>query len=111
LTKAFMFLAFENVRHAHAEGPDKAGADDGISGVRRTMPTSAALLLIGGLTLVGSPPGNIFLSSLMIFYGALTVAQTASHGWVFERSLWIAIGVFVIGVAAMFAGLVLHLGR
>jgi formate hydrogenlyase subunit 3/multisubunit Na+/H+ antiporter MnhD subunit len=81
VTKALMFLAFGNISQqyeqaAHARGEPAAQP----TGVLQSMPLTGAILALGGLALVGTPPFNVFMSELIMLWSALTrlVADPAS---------------------------------
>ncbi len=119
LTKAFMFLAFQNVRHVYAvelgaQGlSDDERLEDQMSGVLQGMPVNGTLLLLGGLGLVGSPPFNIFLSEFIILWAAFdrVVHQSGSPDQLPRAVYAVAVGLFLVSVTLIFAGLVGHLGR
>lgn len=108
ITKALMFLAYGNISRKY----EKEGIQ--ISGALRSMPWSGGLLTLGGLALVGTPPFNIFMSELIILWGALarfipgkSPAQPLYPKWI----AGIAIAVFLISTTLIFYGLVNHLKK
>ncbi len=101
LSKTLMFLTYGNIQAAYAK---ETSREEEILGVFRTMPIMGCLLALSGLTLVGAPPFSISLSTLMIVWAALQRAV--------ESPFWIiAICLFLISVALVFAAMVVHLGR
>ncbi|MBX7233805.1 MAG: hypothetical protein K1X65_05425 [Caldilineales bacterium] len=115
LTKAFMFLGFATIRRQYedqAEDPDLQDTD--ITGVLHGMPINGAMLMAGGLGLVGSPPFSIFLSTFIILWAALASILPGVHA---ERGplqpiiYLIATVLFLLALALIFGGLVGHLGR
>lgn len=108
ITKALMFLAYGNISRNY----DKT--DIPIAGALRTMPWSGGLLTLGGLALVGTPPFNIFMSELIILWGALSrfipgqsTTQPNYPKWI----AGIAIAIFIISTTLIFYGLVNHLKK
>lgn len=105
LTKSLMFLAFGNVTQRFAA----LGIRDqkGITNVLRRMPATGSMLAVGGLALVGTPPFNIFLSELIIVWGAFVQGANSRPLWV----VVLAIALFMISTALIFYGLIRHLAR
>ena len=69
ITKTLMFLSFGNVMRQY----EKVGIEQAdITGVLRSMPVTGAIMTLGGLALVGTPPFNIFMSEFIILWGALS---------------------------------------
>jgi hydrogenase-4 component F len=114
VTKSLMFLAYGNVQDNYPRaGPDGSGAepdparrDEHRQGVLRALPGTGSLLALGGFALVGSPPFSIFLSELLILWGALQQVLAGPAWW-----LVLAMAVFLVSVTVVFAGLVRHLSR
>ncbi len=122
LTKGLMFLTFGNIRHRYAimtkkeplvasgEGKEAAEAlstdEDHIQGALKAMPASGALLGLGGLSLVGSPPFGIFLSEFIILWAAIRLVWEGH-----SAIIVIATGIFVISIALIFGGLISHLAK
>ncbi len=122
LTKGLMFLTFGNIRHrytavarkesiiASGEGMITAKVlpidEDHIQGVFKAMPASGALLGLGGLSLVGSPPFSIFLSEFIILWAAIRLAWDGRSAIIIT-----ATGIFVISITLIFAGLISHLAK
>lgn len=103
LTKALMFLTFGRVQNEF----EKCGiAQEDIRGVLKTMPWTSSVLFLGGLALVGSPPFNIFMSELIILWGAIEQLGQTGQTWQI-----IAIGLFLVSILLIFGGLVRHLGK
>ncbi len=94
VTKATLFLAGGNLVTA-------AGTKDleEISGALTALPTTGAVLLLGGLALAGVPPFSVFASEYLI-----VTAGFASGAWVFAVALLVALAI-------VFGGLLLHLSR
>lgn len=108
VTKALMFLAYGNIHKRY----EKEGIP--IAGALRSMPYSGGLLTLGGLALVGTPPFNIFLSELIILWGALSrffVDKAPDRPSYTDSVVWIAIGIFIISTTLIFYGLVDHLKK
>ncbi len=100
LTKSLMFLAFGNVINRESRHPG-----EGVSNALRRMPSTGLILAIGGLALVGTPPFNIFLSELIILWGAVTNHATSIPSWVMH----VGVVLFMISTTLIFFGLVRHL--
>ena len=121
VTKALMFLAYGSVlkEYRKALGWKVAERDKDwqVTGVLRVMPRTAALLALGGFALVGTPPFGIFVSELMILWGAIqrlipVGAATAPPVWPPGPPGWavaIAVGLFILTTTLIFYGLVRHL--
>lgn len=109
LTKVLMFLAFGNVQENYASvtgGEDDQREEEAYRGLLRTMPWTSALLALGGLALVGSPPFNVFYSEFLVLWAAIAKARAQPTFWSV-----VAIAVFLISVTLIFGGLVRHLGE
>lgn len=104
LTKSLMFLAFGNVLNRYAK--IQVG-QEGIANVLRRMPITGAVLALGGLALVGTPPFNIFLSELIILWGAVAPGANAWPSWV----IIIVVILFMVSTTLIFYGLIRHLAR
>lgn len=111
ITKALMFLAFGNVMKQY----EKRGIrQKEINGVLRTMPLTGALLSLGGLALVGTPPFNVFMSEFIILWGGIDQLWNsyASIKPVLGKPiLVIAISIFIISTSLIFYGLMNHMGK
>lgn len=108
ITKALMFLAYGNISRNYEK------ADIPIAGALRAMPWSGGLLTVGGLALVGTPPFNIFMSELIILWGALSrfiPGQSPTQPSYPEWIAGIAIAIFIISTTLIFYGLVNHLKK
>lgn len=70
-----------------------------LGGVGRTMPGAAAVALLGGLALAGSPPFGPFL-------GEFTAVRAA-----FQSNQLVVGSILLILLALAFGGILLHLGR
>jgi hydrogenase-4 component F len=113
VTKSLMFLAYGNVQDNYPRAGTPAGGDEpepgerpGREGVLRAMPWTGSLLALGGLALVGSPPFSIFLSELLIVWGALQQILAEPAWW-----LVAALVILLVSVTVVFGGLVRHLSR
>jgi hydrogenase-4 component F len=117
VTKSLMFLAYGAVQDNYSSAgrppsrPEtrRDGDPPEPTGVLSSMPWTGRCLALGGLALVGAPPFGIFLSELLILWGAMD-DTAASSGW--RRAGWIAVVTcLVLAVVLIFAGLVRHLSR
>jgi hydrogenase-4 component F len=113
LTKELMFLSFGAIRRRYDAASMMLGLkrskmknDDDIQGALRATPESGALLALGGLSLVGSPPFSIFLSELIILWAAILRATEHPTAAVIG-----AIVIFVVSIILVFGGLISHLAR
>ena len=91
LVKGLLFLAVGNV--VLATGTAKAAS---VSGLMRSLPASALLLLVGLFAVTGSPPFGPFLSEFTI----LRAAMSGGHLWVAAVMLTL-LAVIFIGLGAM----------
>jgi hydrogenase-4 component F len=115
VTKALMFLAFGQIAQQYEQSA--RARDEPIAqpvGVLRSMPITGALLTLGGLALVGTPPFSIFMSELIMLWSALTrfVAAPAPTPTAPAILWWLsisAIAVFLISTTLIFGGLTRHL--
>lgn len=126
ITKSLMFLSFGNILHrynaayptpepAETAGQQASDADpEHITGVLRSMPITGAILTLGGLALVGTPPFNIFLSEFIILWGALrrlweplAPMTPAFPAWAIIASVLL----FLLSTTLIFYGLVRHLAK
>lgn len=125
VTKCLMFLAYGTVQDHYVgngsdpptTGSDPTQADAGRAepdlveiaprGVLAALPWTGRMLALGGLALIGAPPFSIFLSELLILWGAmdhvLNRAGTDRAGWI------TVIAVLASSMVLIFAGLVRHL--
>src|SRR5262249_38733480 len=81
VTKALMFLAFGNISQQYEQAAHVRGELPlQPTGVLQSMPLTGAILALGGLALVGTPPFNVFMSESIMLWSALTrlVADPAS---------------------------------
>ncbi len=69
-----------------------------IRGYLRVAPVAGTLLVCGALSLAGVPPFSIFVSELMVVRAGLA----GGH--------WVGVGLFLLVVVVIFAGLVHHVG-
>jgi hydrogenase-4 component F len=115
ITKALMFLSFGNVmrQYEHAAATDGIEFDQTkITGVLRSMPWTGAILTLGGLALVGTPPFNIFMSELIILWGALSRLWEPASSHVPTFANWLVVGavmIFMTSTTLIFGGLSGHL--
>ena len=108
ITKALMFLAYGNILKRY----EKEGMP--VVGALHSMPWSGGLLTLGGLALVGTPPFNIFMSELIILWGALSrfLGGKAPDQPAYSSAVvGIAIAIFIISTTLIFYGLVNHLKK
>jgi hydrogenase-4 component F len=81
-------------------------------GVLQSMPITGAILTLGGLALVGTPPFNIFMSVLIMLWSALTRFVTAPAPSPPAVVWWLSLlatAVFLVSTALIFSGLTRHL--
>jgi hydrogenase-4 component F len=98
-----MYLVFGIVRTNYPAGLDPDSRN--FSGIFRAMPWAGALLSLGGLALVGSPPFNLFVSEFIILWAA--IQRSVEH----SNMLLLGAVVFYLGsIVLIFAGLIRHLG-
>ena len=110
ITKALMFLTFGNIMKNYA----KHGIDQReITGILRSMPITGAILALGGLALVGTPPFSIFMSEFLILWGGISpLINSASQESPFPKGVIItAIVLFILSTTLIFYGLVKHLTK
>ena len=112
LTKALMFLTYQNVQSVYPANKEGAGTgDEPLTGVLQGARKSGFVLLLGGLGLVGSPPFNIFLSELIILWGSLQHIVNP-QGNLFPAPFYVlAVVLFLTTIVMIFGGLVRHLDR
>jgi hydrogenase-4 component F len=70
-----------------------------IKGFIHVAPVAATLMLMGAFSLAGTPPFSIFISELLVIKAGLA----ASHP--------VLVGVFLVMVVIIFAGLIHHVGQ
>ena len=124
VTKALMFLAYGSVAYQYkcalrrpykrglSKDADEKDFDKEITGAMRAMPKTAALLSLGGLALVGTPPFGIFLSELMILWGAMQPAINGNVASPTGLPVWAVYGsvaIFMLTTTLIFFGLTRHL--
>jgi len=118
ITKALMFISFGNIlrQYEKAFQEKKLRFDQNqITGVLHSMPFTGAVLVLGGLALVGAPPFNIFMSELIILWGSLKSlnlfkspeANTIFPDWIIIT----AVVLFMLSTTLIFYGLVRHLAK
>lgn len=112
VTKALMFMAFGNIVRSYAGAAPPLAPTEQPTGVLRRMPITGTLLTLGGLALVGMPPFNIFMSELIMLWGAL------ERLWNFKSQDYnlapfgfylVAVIVLLLTTTMIFAGLIRHL--
>jgi hydrogenase-4 component F len=111
ITKALMFLTFGNVIKQYGA---RGIQEQDITGILRSMPFTGAILILGGLALVGAPPFNIFMSEFIILWGALSKFQNPGAVGLPGFNNWAviaAIFIFMFSTTVIFYGLVKHLGK
>jgi hydrogenase-4 component F len=105
ITKALMFLSFGNVIRQYEK---KRIEQADIKGVLRSMPVTGAIMTLGGLALVGTPPFNIFMSEFIILWGAFgALKNSVFPPWIIA----VAIGLFILSTTLIFYGLIRHLAK
>jgi hydrogenase-4 component F len=97
LSKGWMFLVTGNI--VLATGSSTAAGNRGLV---RTLPVSAALLVLGLFAVTGSPPFGLFMSEFTI----LRAAIAAGHPWIAVVILSFLAIIFV-GMAALVLGMAL----
>lgn len=97
LAKGLLFLTAGNVLLARGAG----GRGEEPRGLLRTLPASAAILVIGLFAVTGSPPFGTFLSEFAIVRGAFT----QGHPWVGGTTL-LLLAIAFVGIARLIAGMV-----
>lgn len=111
ITKSLMFLSFGNVmRQYRLVGIEQKD----ITGILQSMPVTGTILALGGLALVGTPPSNIFMSELIILWGAISRLGDHSQSTTPMMDNWVvivAVILFMLSTTLIFYGLVRHLGK
>jgi len=97
LSKGWMFLVTGNI--VLATGSSTAA---GTKGLVRTLPASAALLVLGLFAVTGSPPFGLFMSEFTI----LRAAIDAGHPWIAVVML-LMLAIIFVGMAALVLGIAL----
>lgn len=92
LTKSMLFLVAGNILAAY-----ETKAVSGVRGIRKVLPISGLLWLVGFLAITGSPPFGMFASEMTILKAALD----GGHGLVAAGYLFF-LSVIFIGMAANF---------
>ncbi|MBI4819925.1 MAG: hydrogenase 4 subunit F [Deltaproteobacteria bacterium] len=93
VTKALVFFVAGDVI-----GRYQSRTMESIRGLLRLAPTVGVLLLLGAFSLAGVPPFSIFVSELLVVQAGIA----SGHG--------IVVGVFLLMVVIIFAGLIHHAG-
>jgi hydrogenase-4 component F len=115
VTKALMFLSYGNVTRAYRAALGREPAEGEVTGAFSALPLTSTFLALGGLALVGSPPFSVFMSELIILWGAF--GSLLPNPVVGEFSPFpayvvaIAVTLFLISTTLIFYGLVRHLAR
>jgi hydrogenase-4 component F len=97
LSKGWVFLVTGNI--VLATGSATAAGNRGLI---RTLPVSAALLVLGLFAVTGSPPFGLFMSEFTI----LRAAIDAGHPWIAGVML-LALAIIFVGMAALVLGIAL----
>jgi hydrogenase-4 component F len=97
LSKGWMFLVAGNIVLATG-----SSAASGNRGLLRTLPASAALLVLGLFAVTGSPPFGLFMSEFTI----LRAAIAAGHPWIAAVML-LFLAIIFIGMASLVLGMAL----
>lgn len=115
VTKALMFLSFGNVTREYQRLLGREPGEKEVTGVLQALPKTAILLTLGGLALVGTPPFSVFMSELMILWGALgrllEASPTADFSGFAPPVIVAAVTLFLASTTLIFYGLVRHLAR
>lgn len=117
VTKALMFLSFGNLTRAYQRLLGHEPQEAEITGALQVMPKTAILLTLGGLALVGTPPFSVFMSEMVILWGALGrlfegKIPAGTHYTSFPAPIVIvAVVLFLASTTLIFYGLVRHLAR
>lgn len=88
MTKTLLFFGAGNVIQKYRTREMKE-----IKGLGRSMPVTAAMMVLGGAAIAGSPPFAVFISELLIISGAIAQGQL------------IVAGLFVALMVLVFAGI------
>src|SRR5260370_6298568 len=94
LSKGWVFLVTGNI--VLATGSATAAGNRGLI---RTLPVSAALLVVGLFAVTGSPPFGLFMSEFTI----LRAAINAGHPWI-AAAILLMLGIIFVGMAALVLG-------
>lgn len=116
ITKSLMFLSWGNImrQYEQAVPQDETLPQEEITGVLRSMPWTGAVLVVGGLALVGTPPFNIFMSEFIILWGTFTRfwGPSAETVLLIPRPVIVtALILFMLSTTLIYYGLVRHLAR
>jgi hydrogenase-4 component F len=93
VTKALVFFA-AGTAIARYDSRDMRA----IKGLLAIAPIAATVLMLGALSLAGTPPFSIFVSELLV----LRAGIGGGH--------WVAVAIFLVMVVVIFAGLLHHVG-
>jgi hydrogenase-4 component F len=94
VTKALVFLIAGDAIHRYNSRDMRM-----IKGFLSIAPWAGTLLFMGAFSLAGTPPFSIFISELIVIRAGLA----SGH--------YVAVGVFLVMVAIIFAGLIHHIGQ
>jgi len=94
VTKPLLFFCAGNVQQHYGSPHFRK-----ITGVIHTLPWTGGLFLVAALAVTGIPPFSLFQSEFL----ALSAALAADRPW--------AAGLFIAGIAAIFAGFLVHISR
>lgn len=97
LSKGWMFLVAGNI--VLATGSSTAVGNRGLV---RTLPVSAALLVVGLFAVTGSPPFGLFMSEFTL----LRAAVETGHAWIAAFML-LMLAIIFVGMAALVFGMAL----
>jgi hydrogenase-4 component F len=97
LSKGWVFLVTGNI--VLATGSATAAGNRGLI---RTLPVSAALLVLGLFAVTGSPPFGLFMSEFTI----LRAAINAGHPWI-AAAILLMLAIIFVGMAALVLGMAL----
>jgi hydrogenase-4 component F len=94
VTKALVFLIAGDAIGRYGSRDMRA-----IKGFLGIAPWAGTLLMMGALSLAGTPPFSIFMSELIVIRAGLSSGQ------------YVAVAVFLVMVVVIFAGLIHHVGQ
>jgi hydrogenase-4 component F len=97
LSKGWMFLVTGNI--VLATGSSAAAGNRGLV---RTLPVSAALLVLGLFAVTGSPPFGLFMSEFTI----LRAAVGSGHPWI-AAVILLFLAIIFVGMAGLVLGMAL----
>jgi hydrogenase-4 component F len=97
LSKGWVFLVTGNIVLA-----TRSATAAGNHGLVRTLPVSAALLILGLFAVTGSPPFGLFMSEFTI----LRAAIAAGHPWI-AAVILLMLAIIFVGMAVLVLGMTL----